>query len=66
MFRAHTIPAPSSPTWDDDSRDERTEALAWAFEMELYRTALVALGLEAEALDAVFAGNARRVYRLGE
>lgn len=60
MFRAKTLP----PTPPSASRDRKAEALAWAFEMDLYRTAAVQLGLEGEALDRLFAGNAREVYGL--
>lgn len=55
MFRAKTVSV---------KRDCAEESAAWAFEMELYRTALLELGLKGEGLDGVFAGNARSFYGL--
>ncbi|GAA5901145.1 hypothetical protein JCM6882_006129 [Rhodosporidiobolus microsporus] len=64
MFRPHLFPSthtsPSSP-----STTATDEAAAWAFEMQLYLSCLTSLGLEGEDLDRIFAGNAKRVYRLG-
>lgn len=65
MFRAKTIslpsPSPSSPAAPAE-RDAEEESAAWAFEMYLYRTCLIELGLEGESLDRVFEGNARSFY----
>lgn len=60
MFRAKTISPSSSSSSATLNKEE--ESAAWAFEMELYRTALVELGVEGEGLDRVFEGNARGFY----
>ncbi|GAA5939035.1 amidohydrolase family protein [Sporobolomyces koalae] len=60
MFRAKTVLA-SSP----GQGNEEEEALAWAFEMQLYLDCLVELGLEGESLDRIFAGNAKDLYAIG-
>ncbi|GAA6006756.1 hypothetical protein JCM10207_009084 [Rhodosporidiobolus poonsookiae] len=64
MFRPHLFPAshtsPSAP-----ASSAADEAAAWAFEMQLYLDCCTSLGLEGDDLDAIFAGNARRVYKLG-
>ncbi|ORY81740.1 hypothetical protein BCR35DRAFT_303869 [Leucosporidium creatinivorum] len=68
MFRAKTIslPSPSSTSTSSPvARNAQEESQAWAFEMELYRTALLELGLEGESLDRVFSGNAKGFYGIG-
>ncbi|BGP16246.1 hypothetical protein JCM10213_007687 [Rhodosporidiobolus nylandii] len=63
MFRPHLLPSTStSPA--APAADVSEEAAAWAFEMQLYLDCLVQLGIGGKELDALFAGNARRVYRL--
>ncbi|GAA6051717.1 hypothetical protein JCM3770_002698 [Rhodotorula araucariae] len=66
MLRASTLPTTStSPsTAHCASADPAAEAAAWAFEMQLYLDCLTGMGLEGEALDAVFEANARRAYGL--
>lgn len=43
---------------------EDGEALAWAFEMQLYLDCAVEIGLDGDSLDKVFELNARAVYGL--
>lgn len=68
MFRAKTISLPPSDatpsTFLAAEREAEEEGAAWAFEMDLYRTCLLELGLEGETLDHVFEGNARSFYRI--
>ncbi|KPV74726.1 uncharacterized protein RHOBADRAFT_44246 [Rhodotorula graminis WP1] len=45
--------------------ESRILSAAWAFEMQLYLDCLTGLGLEGDALDALFEGNARVAYKLG-
>ncbi|KAM0791223.1 hypothetical protein ACM66B_005704 [Microbotryomycetes sp. NB124-2] len=59
MFRAKTCRASASQT-----RDAKVEAAAWLFEMELYRSALVEIGCDGDALDKIFATNAKEFYRI--
>lgn len=64
MFRAVLLPPTStspSPT-HCATVDLADEAAAWAFEMQLYLDCLLHLGLDGEALDRIFEGNARRAY----
>ncbi|KAK4051069.1 hypothetical protein OIO90_004809 [Microbotryomycetes sp. JL221] len=63
MFRAKIceLESDSSATGE---RDLDEEADAWAFEIELYRSALVELGCEGDALDRIFAFNAKEFYRI--
>ncbi|GAA5931913.1 hypothetical protein JCM3775_000076 [Rhodotorula graminis] len=67
MFRACTLPPTStSPSAAHcASVDPAVESAAWAFEMQLYLDCLTGLGLEGDALDALFEGNARVAYKLG-
>ncbi|KAL8286257.1 hypothetical protein RQP46_004745 [Phenoliferia psychrophenolica] len=59
MFRAKTVKSTSIET-----RDINEEAAAWAFEIQLYRLCFLDLGLDGEALDRVFAENAKEFYSL--
>lgn len=59
MFRTKTVTSTS-----EETRDVAQEKAAYAFGMAVYQSALLAIGLEGEALDGVFAGNARVAYNL--
>ncbi|GJN90504.1 hypothetical protein Rhopal_003515-T1 [Rhodotorula paludigena] len=68
MFRACTLPTTStSPSAAHCSSVKAAdESAAWAFEMQLYVDCFSGLGLEGEALDGLFEGNARRAYGLAQ
>lgn len=59
MFRRKIITDSASFTKDMD-----VEAMAWEFEMSLYRNCLIKIGVEGEGLDRIFSGNAVASYRL--
>lgn len=66
MFRATLLPSsvtsPSSTYCP--AADASDEAAAWAFAMQLYLDCLVQIGLDGEAIDRIFQGNAREAYSL--
>lgn len=66
MFRPVLLPptstSPSPAHCPATNVDE--EAAAWAFEMQLYLDCFLQLGLDGEALDRIFEGNARKAYAI--